>query len=95
MTQAEFKKAVQKSRDPMLLEIEMEKLINASKEMTWKTKKKEIRKKDEGEKALCKVWNEFSRYIQALKKNPKNAEAMELMDALSEIERLIESLQVV
>ncbi len=91
----EFKKILQKSKDPALLEIEMEKLINASKQMKWKTEKKEIWKKDEGEKVLCKVWNEFSRYMQELKKNPKNAVAKDLMDSLWEVERLLASLKVV
>ncbi len=91
----EFKKFVQKSKDPALLEIEMERLINASKQMKWKREKQEIWKKDAGEKAMGKLWNEFSRYVLTLKKNPEKADAKDLIEALCTIESLVEQLKVV
>jgi hypothetical protein len=91
----EFRKTLTKTKNPNLLEIEMEKLINASKQMQWKEEKKHFWKKSEGEKTLDKVWTEFSRYVKTLRQDPKNADATDLLRAFSEVERLVEALKVV
>jgi hypothetical protein len=90
----EFVKTLHQSKDPNRLEIEMEKVINASKQMNWKKEKKSVWKKEDGEKALNRVWSEFSRYVQSLRKKENESNLKELLEALSEVQRLVDALKV-
>jgi hypothetical protein len=91
----EFKKTINKTKDSNTLEIEMENIINACKDLKWKEpKNKDVWKKAEGEKALLKLFAEFKRYVKELKENSSNANNKYLLDALDEIIKLIESQKV-
>lgn len=90
----EFKKLLKNTKDIDSLQIEMEKFIGASKQLDWKHKTTGVYHKSEGEKAAEKVWNEFKRYILVLATNPYRGNPHDLIDALSETERLVESLNL-
>lgn len=90
----EFKKIVKKSKDIDELQIEMEKFINASRDMNWHHKSTGVYHKEEGEKATGKVWKEFKRYLFELLDHPEDANPQNLLDALAEVERLVEALKV-
>lgn len=85
----EFRKLVLHSKDSLTLQQEMEKFLNASKEMTWERHNTGVYHKDEGEKAAQKVWVEFKRYID----NHLNS-SQDLLEAISAVEQLINSLKV-
>lgn len=85
----EFKKTVERAKSPDQLEMEMEKLLNASKDMHWAHGNPGIHKKEEGEKAMSKLWSEFSRYLNQLEIKPRAANPQDLLDALKEIELLL------
>ncbi len=90
----EFKKVVKASKDIDLLQIEMEKFINASRDMNWHHKPSGVYHKDEGEKATGKVWKEFKRYLFELLDHPKEANPQSLLEALADIEKIIQNLKV-
>lgn len=90
----EFKKAIHSSKDLNLLQDEMEKFINASKQMNWHHKDSGKYHKDAGEKAAGKVWKEFDRYFRDLSSNPDKANAQDLLEALAVVEGLIQSSRV-
>ena len=91
----EFKKLLKDSYNIDELQIKMEEFLNASKEMNWHNKKTGVYHKEEGEKAVGKVWTEFKRYIFGLTshRNPKVTN-QDLIDALSEVERLLRAYLV-
>jgi hypothetical protein len=88
-----FKKSAKESTNIDELQDFMEDFLNASKQMNWHHKKSDIHHKEEGEKAALRVWNEFKRYIFALTshRSKEKANPQGLIDALSDIERLIHS----
>lgn len=90
----EFKKLLKSTKDMDALQIEMEKFLNAAKALDWRHKTSGVYHKDQGEKAADKVWTEFKRFIMVLATNPHRANPHDLIDAVSDIERLIESLNV-
>lgn len=85
----EFKKAIQTSKDSAELQQYMDQFIDYSKQMDWHKKNTGTYHKEEGEKATNKVWDEFKRYALNLEK----ANPQDLLDALTEVERLIKSLK--
>ena len=87
----QFRKAVLSSKDYQMLETEIENFINASKEMNWHVKSSDVYRKDQGEKAVQKVLAECDRYFKTLISNPSSAIAQDLIDALNEVERLIDN----
>lgn len=90
----EFKKLVKKSDDLDLLQFEMEKLINASKQINWEHKSTDKFKKDKAEKTLSKVWTEFDRYFMNLKDNKDKSNMQDLLDAIEEVESLISEQKI-
>ena len=89
----EFKKVLKQTDDVELLQQEMEKLMNASKEMKWNEKHNIPLKQETGEKAIAKVWHEFQRYMTALEKSSK-VDHQDLLDALDQIEVLLRNFDV-
>lgn len=85
----EFKKAVQTSKNSLDLQQQMDQFIDASKQMDWHHKNTGVYHKEEGEKATNKVWVAFKRYVLDL----DNTSPQDLLDALSEVERLVNSLK--
>jgi hypothetical protein len=93
----EFKKTIYSTKGPKALEIEMSKMIDAAKEMTWKEPKHDKFHKAAGEKAVDKVFTEFQRYMSSLRRLhnlPADPSPQDLLDALEEVTRLIKNQQV-
>lgn len=88
----EFRKLLVSSKDSDQLQFEMTKLINASRDLSWKHKCTQTYKKDVGEKACQKVWHEFSRFMKGFESNPNNLQ--DLLDAIMELERLLKDYEV-
>jgi hypothetical protein len=89
----EFKKVIHASKNSDDLLDQMERFMNASKEMDWHHHTTGVYRKDAGEKAVGKVWSEFKRYIHDLQVAPETAVAEDLLDSLAQMEQLIESLK--
>ena len=89
-----FKKTLNSSKNIIELQTEMDRFINAAKQMHWHQKNEEIWRKDEGEKAANKVFDEFRRYVKDLESSPEKAVVQDLLDAISNIERLIGNLKI-
>lgn len=91
----EFKKKLKSTTEVSLLEEEMDKFINVAKQMHWNHDPSERYHKDTGEKAVNQVINEFRKYLTTLKLDPKKANALPVISALSEVESMIRSFKVV
>ena len=89
----EYKKILKTSKDINLLQNEMDKLINASKELKWREDLKKPLNQEAGEKAIAKVWHEFQRYIETLTSS-SNANFQDLLTSLDEIERMVANFDV-
>ena len=89
----EFRNTIKSSKDSSKLEWEMERFLDASKQMNWHHKNTGVYHKDEGEKAALKVWSEFNRYVADIKGNKSTANPQDLLDALNEVERLVNNLK--
>jgi hypothetical protein len=89
----QFRKVILTTKEHKQLEPEIENFINASKQMNWHLKPSETFRKDAGEKALQKVLTECERYYKALIADPSSATSQDLLDALSEVQRLIDTLK--
>jgi len=91
----EIKKTIAISKDANELEDQMQKLINASKDMKWtKNKNKEKFAKQEGQKSIEKVLGEFRRYILDLRSKPNKSNPQDLLDSITQLQKLVESWQV-
>jgi hypothetical protein len=90
----QFRKTIKSSKDADLLQDQMAQFIDASRQMNWHHKQSGVYHKDQGEKAADKVWTEFKRYAQDLQMHPHQANPQDLLEALGEIERLVNSLKV-
>jgi len=90
----QFRKTIKSSKNADELQELMEKFINTSREMNWHPHTSGVYHKDQAEKATDKVWSEFKRYIQELQSEPKKANAQDLLEALAEIEKMIQNLKV-
>jgi hypothetical protein len=89
-----FRKCVKTSNNKEELQEHMLQFLDASKQMHWKHHPTATYHKEEGEKAIAKVYSEFKRYMETLQSDPSNAHTQDLLDALSEIERFIDNFQV-
>jgi len=86
----EFKKMVKTTQDIAELKQEVDRFLDTSRQMNWHHKNTAVYHKDVGDKAVAKVLNEATRYVEALhKNNPKPANSNDLLEALAEVERLI------
>jgi hypothetical protein len=90
----EFKKLLKKSKDIDALQWEMDRILDASKELTWKIDRNKIIKQETGEKAVSKVWHEFKRYLQDLEKSSSKANYQDLFDAIEEIELMLNNFDL-
>lgn len=90
----EFKKLLKESKDTDLLQNEMVKLINASKDLQWNEDHKKPLKWEAGEKAISKVWDEFKIYINQLSSEKEDYNYQDLLDAIEEIQRMIDNFDV-
>lgn len=90
----DLKKAVQSSKDTELLEREMQKFIDACRQMNWHYQTNSVQHKGEGEKIANKIYTEFKRYIADLRKRPGNAQSEDLLTSLKLMEPLIYTYQV-
>ena len=91
----EFKKVIQSSKNINELISEMENFINTSKQMDWHYKPSGVYHKEQGQKAVDKVWSEFKRYIKALASHSREAaNPQDLIDALGLVEQMIDSYKV-
>jgi hypothetical protein len=89
----QFRKAILSSKNYQMLESEIENFINASKEMNWHVKNSDVYHKDQGEKAVQKVLSECDRYYKSLITDPSSAVAQDLIEALAEVERLVDNFK--
>lgn len=90
----DIKNKIKTSKDPNELEWEIERFVDASKQMNWHHKSSDVFKKEEGDKTTHKVYMEFKRYVNELKFNKAKASTKDLLDAFSELEKLIQSYKV-
>lgn len=90
----EFKKLLESSRDIDMLQIQMEKFLNAAKDMNFKKEKKEIFKKDEAEKIISRIWNEFKRYLEYLLKKEKQTNLQDLLDEMEKLKKMVEEGEI-
>jgi hypothetical protein len=89
----EFKKVLLSfPQDVDQLLISMEKLFNASRDMQWKESNTAVWKKEEGEKAMKKLFNEFKRYLSSMNTGSSNQKL--LFDALDEIKRELDKFDI-
>jgi hypothetical protein len=89
-----FKKSIQATKDLRELEENIENFINASKQMDWHVQSGDVFRKNEGEKAVLKVLSECERYYKAMLDDPAKAVAQDLLDALDNLNHLIDSFNV-
>jgi hypothetical protein len=89
----DLKKAIKSSQDCNLLREKMDRFLNASREVAWPHHTSETYRKDQAEKAMQKVANEFKRYVTDLE-NGTGANPQNLLEALSRIEGMIDILKV-
>ena len=91
----DFIKKIKSSKDIDELQVEMERFLSASKEMDWHHKNTGVYHKDEGNKAVWKVWTEFKRYVMDLSSsNPHPGNPEDLLMAVQEVQRLVDSFKV-
>ncbi|HVX00453.1 MAG TPA: hypothetical protein VHA52_08480 [Candidatus Babeliaceae bacterium] len=90
----EFKKMIKTSQDPDVLQQEMQKLIDESKQMDWHNKTSGVYHKPEGEKLIAKLYAEFKRYTLNLIEAPMDANPSDLLDALTLLEQYVRSFKV-
>jgi hypothetical protein len=90
----EFKKLIKTSQDLTELEQEMNRFTHTSKQMQWHHQNSGVYHKDQGDKAIHKVWTEYKRYFTALESGDAKANPQDLLEALSSVEKLIDSLKM-
>ncbi len=89
-----FQKCVKTSTHIEELQEHMLRFLDASKQMHWKHPHTSTYRKEEGEKAIANVCTQCKRYIEQLEAHPEEAQTQDLLDALREIERLIDNFQI-
>ena len=91
----EFKKTIKSSKDVEQLQRQIDRFLNASKQVQWPPHEpSSIYRKDEVEKAVQKVANAFRRYIQELESDATRANPQDLLDTLSMVETMVGKLKV-
>lgn len=90
----ECKKTIEATTDISQLDSQIDRLIDTGKQMDWHHKNSGKYHKDEGEKAIVKVLTEYQRYKKALEGRQNPANKQDLIAAISEVQRLIDSLKV-
>jgi hypothetical protein len=91
----ELKKMVKNSPNFQQLEQEVDRFLHMGQEMDWHHKNTGTYHKDAGPKAMNKVRKEADRYLASLKHtNPGPMSPQDFLEALSEVEQLIDSYRV-
>lgn len=90
----DFKKCIKSSKNIDDLQEQMLRFINASKQMNWQHHQSGVYHKESGDKACDKVWAEFKRYIMGLATKNSEISAQDLINALADVEKMIESFKV-
>jgi len=90
----EFKKVIKTTKDPELLSEQLDRFIGASHQVAWPHEHTAVYHKDKAEQATQKVVTEFRRYLDALEKNAPNAHPDDLLNALTSVEGMIDTLKV-
>lgn len=90
----DFRKSIKSSKNIDDLQEQMLRFINASKQMHWPHHQSGVYHKEAGEKACDKVWAEFKRYIMGLATKNKDINPQDLIDALTEVEKMVDSFKV-
>ncbi len=91
----EFRHKIKNSDSPEQIQEQMQHIIEIGKQMDWHHKNTGVYHKNEGTKAMDKLWAEFKRYFEGMTtKEPHVPNPKDLLDALSEVERLCDSLKV-
>jgi len=89
----DFRKAV-KDKDRGEIEQQMQRFIDASRQIDWHHKTSGAFHKDAAEKAAGKVFNECKRFIADLAAKPAEANSRYLLEALTIIEEMVERLKI-
>lgn len=89
----EFKKTVKSSKDVPELKMELERYLNIIRHLDCHEKTSSVYHKNENEKAINRLTKEFNRYATDLESNQKQANPQSLLDAITEMEQLIQSLK--
>lgn len=90
----EFEKAIKANKDIAVLQQEMERFLNASREVQWPHHTDGVYHKDVIEKAVQKVVTEFQRFIHTKETEPKKAQHEDLLNALQLLKGQIDQLKV-
>lgn len=85
----EFRKTVRSSKDIAELTNQMDRLLNASKDMHWVIHNTDVYHKHEGPKAMEKLFTEFERYINSLQEGSP-IPSIDLETSLKHLEKIIE-----
>ncbi|HSW86030.1 MAG TPA: hypothetical protein VLG49_00865 [Rhabdochlamydiaceae bacterium] len=86
----DFKKKIRSSKDSVELKEALERFVDSSKQLDWHHKSSGVYRKNEGDKAIHKVWTECTRYIDGL---ASNSNPQDLLDALEAVDHLVDSLK--
>lgn len=90
----EFKKVIKSSKNVAELQEQIDRFLSASREVQWPDHTSGSYHKDEVEKAVQKVANQFRRYVQTLEKEPEKAQHEDLLNALILVETQIDQLKI-
>lgn len=90
----ELKKVIHASKEPEVLKQEVEKFINASRQVQWPHEPSETYHGDKSEKAVQKVVNEFLRYIKDLETEPGKAQYEDLLNSILILETQLDQLKI-
>lgn len=88
----ELKKTIKSSKDISELKMALERYLNVVRHLDWHQKSTGVYHKDGSEKATNKLVREFNRYTADLESNQKQVNSQVVLDAVTEIEQLIQSL---
>lgn len=89
----EFKKIVKSSKDVNELNSALERYLNVIKYLDWHEKTSSVYHKNDNEKAANKLTKEFNRYATDLGSDQNLANPQGLLNAITEMEQLIQSLK--
>ncbi|NGX55839.1 MAG: hypothetical protein K1060chlam5_00068 [Candidatus Anoxychlamydiales bacterium] len=84
-----FKKEINNSNNLDTLQDQMQSILNAAKDLNYKEHNNARYHKEEAEKALKKVFNEFDRYFTSLSKKEKT-NSQDLLNSIKMVEVLLE-----
>jgi Skp family chaperone for outer membrane proteins len=90
----EFRKILEEKGNLEVLQKKMVEIINAAKEMDFLKKRSDVWGKEETDKGMRRLLDEFKRYVRDVESNVERADEKDLLKALEEVERLIKSWEI-